>query len=419
VTVATANPIGLVVGGAIKASGEISGRDTIEGAAERTASQIATELKAGFAKQGWIDLMRRGTILTLVVLLLVAPATARAGSYKGLRARRIEAPTRRTVASDAVAAPRMTVHGRVSGGRLRGFRPSSARGRCDWDTSAGKTAAVVPMQRHGFRRTAAEEGNDASRFIVGTLLLWFLVAACAGASGAGTERGGRRVRRVRLLTADYSRLAPVKPGSADAPTKPEHVVLELRQLYINRITVWRDQDQTEPSKRRLPKVVDALHAVATREIGKSFTLVDKLRPRVGRLRIALVAIDHPDDRLDVYVSRGDALLAESDAPMPTDCAASSAQRGWKPILDGATNEPFSRSWIAWPTSFRAPNRSRPGSTFQLAFDAWAKPAGRLAELKTGADRLRAPRPPGLPRHPDSIEVRRAARWRQQQILIEW
>jgi hypothetical protein len=55
VTVATANPIGLVVGGAVKASGEISGRDTIEGAAERTANQIATELKAGFAKQGWIE----------------------------------------------------------------------------------------------------------------------------------------------------------------------------------------------------------------------------------------------------------------------------------------------------------------------------------------------------------------------------
>lgn len=54
VTVATANPIGLVVGGAVKATGEISGRDTIEGSAERTAGQIATELQAGFQRQGWI-----------------------------------------------------------------------------------------------------------------------------------------------------------------------------------------------------------------------------------------------------------------------------------------------------------------------------------------------------------------------------
>ena len=54
VTVATANPIGLVVGGAIKAGGEISGRDTIEGSAERTAAQIATELQGAFKKQGWI-----------------------------------------------------------------------------------------------------------------------------------------------------------------------------------------------------------------------------------------------------------------------------------------------------------------------------------------------------------------------------
>ncbi len=54
VTVATANPIGLVVGGAVKAEGEISGRDTIEGSAERTATQIANELQTGFKRQGWI-----------------------------------------------------------------------------------------------------------------------------------------------------------------------------------------------------------------------------------------------------------------------------------------------------------------------------------------------------------------------------
>jgi len=54
VTVATANPIGIVVGGAVKATGELTGRDTIEGAAERTAKQIATELEAAFKKQGWI-----------------------------------------------------------------------------------------------------------------------------------------------------------------------------------------------------------------------------------------------------------------------------------------------------------------------------------------------------------------------------
>jgi hypothetical protein len=54
VTVATANPIGIIVGGAVKASGEITGRGTIEGSAERTASQIATELQTAFKRQGWI-----------------------------------------------------------------------------------------------------------------------------------------------------------------------------------------------------------------------------------------------------------------------------------------------------------------------------------------------------------------------------
>jgi hypothetical protein len=54
VTVATANPIGLAVGGAVKAQGELSGRTTIEGTAKRTADVIAEELRKAFQKQGWI-----------------------------------------------------------------------------------------------------------------------------------------------------------------------------------------------------------------------------------------------------------------------------------------------------------------------------------------------------------------------------
>lgn len=54
VTIATANPIGLIVGGAVKVGGEVTGRSTIEGAAERTADTIADELKPKFAEQGWI-----------------------------------------------------------------------------------------------------------------------------------------------------------------------------------------------------------------------------------------------------------------------------------------------------------------------------------------------------------------------------
>jgi hypothetical protein len=54
VTVATANPIGLIVGGGVKAHGELTGRTTIEGTAKRTADAIADELRAAFEKQGWI-----------------------------------------------------------------------------------------------------------------------------------------------------------------------------------------------------------------------------------------------------------------------------------------------------------------------------------------------------------------------------
>jgi len=51
---ATANPIGLVVVGGVKAYGQLSGRTTIEGDAKRTADEIAARFKEGAQKQGWI-----------------------------------------------------------------------------------------------------------------------------------------------------------------------------------------------------------------------------------------------------------------------------------------------------------------------------------------------------------------------------
>jgi uncharacterized protein DUF4410 len=54
VAAATANPIGLVVVGGIKAYGEVSGSSTIEGRAKATADQIAAQLKVAAQKQGWI-----------------------------------------------------------------------------------------------------------------------------------------------------------------------------------------------------------------------------------------------------------------------------------------------------------------------------------------------------------------------------
>jgi len=54
VTVATANPIGLVVAGAAKGYGELSGSETIQGAAQRTAHEIALKIQATAQRQGWI-----------------------------------------------------------------------------------------------------------------------------------------------------------------------------------------------------------------------------------------------------------------------------------------------------------------------------------------------------------------------------
>jgi Domain of unknown function (DUF4410) len=51
---ATSNPLGLVVVGAMKVRGERTGSNAIEGSAERTADEIAAQLKVAAQKQGWI-----------------------------------------------------------------------------------------------------------------------------------------------------------------------------------------------------------------------------------------------------------------------------------------------------------------------------------------------------------------------------
>jgi hypothetical protein len=54
VTIATKNPIGLVVSGAVKAEGEMSGRTTDVGDAKRIADEIGKLLRGKFEEQGWI-----------------------------------------------------------------------------------------------------------------------------------------------------------------------------------------------------------------------------------------------------------------------------------------------------------------------------------------------------------------------------
>ena len=51
---ATANPLGLIVATGVKLRREQTGANTIEGAAKRTADEIAARLKVAAEKQGWI-----------------------------------------------------------------------------------------------------------------------------------------------------------------------------------------------------------------------------------------------------------------------------------------------------------------------------------------------------------------------------
>ena len=52
--IATANPVGLIVGGGIKAYGEYSGSSKVEGRAKDTVKGIMEVLKKRFQEEGWI-----------------------------------------------------------------------------------------------------------------------------------------------------------------------------------------------------------------------------------------------------------------------------------------------------------------------------------------------------------------------------
>jgi hypothetical protein len=55
VTIATGNPIGLIVVGGLKIYGEASGRNKLEGRAKATAVEIAAQLRIRFQDRGWIQ----------------------------------------------------------------------------------------------------------------------------------------------------------------------------------------------------------------------------------------------------------------------------------------------------------------------------------------------------------------------------
>ncbi len=55
VAIATRNPIGLIVVGATRIYGEVSGSNTREGRAKATADAIAEQLKIRFREHGWIS----------------------------------------------------------------------------------------------------------------------------------------------------------------------------------------------------------------------------------------------------------------------------------------------------------------------------------------------------------------------------
>jgi hypothetical protein len=52
--IATGNPAGLIIGGAVKLYGEESGSSKVQGRAKQTAKEISDVLQKRFQQEGWI-----------------------------------------------------------------------------------------------------------------------------------------------------------------------------------------------------------------------------------------------------------------------------------------------------------------------------------------------------------------------------
>jgi len=158
--------------------------------------------------------------------------------------------------------------------------------------------------------------------------IWLLAAAllsgcaCAsrktsepagGASATVAASGARPFVESGFLT-DYSGLAPVSPGALRHTYRnPTTKFAGYDRILFDRITIWRDQEDTEPVESDdFQKVADDLYALIGAQVGRTFELADTAGPGVARMRIALVGIDELDDQLDVYITQA--------APKATDNA---------------------------------------------------------------------------------------------------
>jgi hypothetical protein len=229
-----------------------------------------------------------------------------------------------------------------------------------------------------------------SRLAIAVLLPLAVAAACAGGKrgpGAGTppEAALEAFVESGFLTTDYSRLAPVAPGSVRrAYVNEDQPFSNYDKIFVDRITIWRDDDhEQEVGSADFQKLVDDLYAELTRELRKTFELVGELGPGVARMRVALVAIDDPDDRLDVYVSRGEPSPMDSSDPLPPGLRQFGRQAWMEAeLLDGVSDRPL---FAVVDRAADVIPHAKPIETWRNlheAFEAWvAQAARRLAELK--------------------------------------
>jgi hypothetical protein len=206
------------------------------------------------------------------------------------------------------------------------------------------------------------------------------LAACASkdpisSTSSATPEGAPRPFVESGFLTDYSGLVPVEPGAVrHTYQNPETKFADYDKILFDRITIWRDVEDTETVESDdFQKVADDLYSLIAEQVSRRFGLAAVAGPRVARMRLALVGIDEADDQLDVYVTQAAPTAADVDEPLPPGLREF-GRDAWleAEMLDSVTGE------VLFSVVDRAANvipRPKPPETWRDLHDvfaAWAE-----------------------------------------------
>lgn len=169
--------------------------------------------------------------------------------------------------------------------------------------SESKRGAQIEMNRFFHKATSA--------------LALAAIAATAVSVGACAPKHKPLFIESGFLT-EYAMLHPGEPGQlAMVYRNPNADFSTYHKILFEPLTIWIDETQSsEMHSDDLQKIANGLYYAVALELRKEWQLVTESGPGVMRLRIGLIAVDHPEDHLDVYTTVAAEETANSDEPIP-------------------------------------------------------------------------------------------------------